>query len=252
MQQQASHIRNYIAMNDLNAFLPQHFSNIVWSYTTTGKSHPKLYIKIADHIVAMKDLGQFKPQELSNSVWAYATAGESHPQLYSKFGDYIVAMKDVGLFLPQTLSNIVWSYATDGIIDSQLFTSFAPAVKSVLIQCNSQNVANVAWAYAVANVNDPLLFNPDFVAALQANVDRFVREDLCQLHQWQLWQDELKSGINLPPALLENCRQALVSQSYQSSRFQDDVVSVCFHPLDCFPKKKSLPLVAIAWMHLWK
>jgi hypothetical protein len=93
-------------------------------------------------------------------------------------------------------------------------------------QCNSQDLANVAWAYAVANVNDPLLFNTDFVAALQANVDRFVREDLSQLHQWQLWQDELKSGINLPPALRDKCRQAFVSQSYQSSRLQDDVVHV--------------------------
>jgi hypothetical protein len=57
-------------------------------------------------------------------------------------------------------------------------------------------------------------------------VDRFVREDLFQLHQWQLWQDELKSGINLPPGLREKCRQAFVSQSYRSSNFQDDVVSV--------------------------
>jgi hypothetical protein len=135
-------------------------------------------------------------------------------------------MKDLGQFKPQALSNIVWSYATVGINDQHLFTSFAPAVKVVLGQCNSQNVANIAWAYAVANVNDPLLFNPDFVDALQANVDRFVREDLSQLHQWQLWQDELKSGINLPPALRKKCRQAFESQSFQPSRLQDDVVSV--------------------------
>jgi hypothetical protein len=51
-------------------------------------------------------------------------------------------------------------------------------------------------------------------------------EECRQLHQWQLWQVELKSGINLPPALREKCRQAFVSQTYQSSRLQDDVVSV--------------------------
>ena len=123
------------------------------------------------------------------------------PQLYSKLGNHIVAMKDLSAFLPQHVSNIIWAYATVGIIDSQLFTSFAPAVKSVLGQCSSQDLSNVAWAYAVANVNDPLLFNTDFINALQANVDRFVREDLFQLHQWQLWQDELKSDIILPPAL---------------------------------------------------
>jgi hypothetical protein len=174
----------------------------------------------------MKDLGQFKPQNFSNLTWAYATAGETHPQLFKRFGDHIAGMKDLGLFKPQALSNLTWSYATVGIIDSQLFTSFAPAVKSVLGQCNSQDLANIAWACAVANVDDPLLFNTDFVDVCQAKANDFGLENLSQLHQWQLWQDELQSGINLPPALREKCRQAFESQSYQASRLQDDVISV--------------------------
>jgi hypothetical protein len=214
-------------MKDLGQFLPQHLSNIIWAYATAGEAHPRLFSKVGDHIVAMKDMGHFKPQDFSNIIWSYATAGESYPRLFSKVGDHIVAMKDLGQFKPQALSNIIWSYATVGIIDQHLFTSFAPAVKSVLGQCNSQNVATVAWAYAVANVNDHSIFNTDFVAALQANnVDRFVREDLFQLHQWQLWQDELKSGINLPPALREKCRQAFNLRLPQPSNFQDDVVHV--------------------------
>jgi hypothetical protein len=40
-----------------------------------------------------------------------------------------------------------------------------------------------------------------------------------------LWQDELKSGIKLPPALCEKCRKAFLSQLPQPSRFQNDVVS---------------------------
>jgi len=215
-----------VAMNDLSEFLPQHFSNIIWAFATAGESNPKLFSKFGNHIVAMKDLGQFKPQELSNIIWAYATAGEAHPQLFSKFADHIVAMKDLGLFKPQHFTNIIWAYATVGINDQHLFTSFAPAVKSVLIQCSSQALANIAWAYAVANVNDHLLFNTDFVAALQANAGDFGLENLSQLHQWQLWQDELQSGINLPPALRNKCRQAFVSQSYRSSNLQDDVISV--------------------------
>ena len=215
-----------VALDNLSSFTPQELANIAWAYATADQSHPKLFSKFGDHIVATNDLNAFLPQGLSNIVWAYATAGESHPKLYIKIADHIVAMKDLGQFKPQNLSNILWSYATVRIIDPHLFTSFAPAVKSVLGQCNSQNVANVAWAYAVANVNDPLLFNPDFVAALQANVDRFVREDLFQLHQWQLWQDELKSGINLPPVLRDKCRQAFISRLPQPSNFQDDVVHV--------------------------
>jgi len=252
-----------VGMKDLGQFLPQHLSNIVWSYATAGESHPKLFSKFANHIAAMKDLGQFKPQELSNIIWAFATAGESHPKLFSKFGDHIVAMKDLGQFKPQALSNIVWAYATAreshpllfqklavvgiercndfnprdfssiawayatvGLIDQHLFTSFAPGVKSVLGQCDSQALANIAWAYAVANVDDHSIFNTDFINALQAKAHGFVPANLSQLHQWQLWQDELKSGINLPPALREKCRQAFELQSYQSSNLQDDVVSV--------------------------
>jgi hypothetical protein len=138
----------------------------------------------------------------------------------------LVAIARCNEFNSQGIANLLWAYATVGIIDKHLFTSFAPAVKLVLSQCNSQNVANIAWAYAVANVNDPSLFNTDFIDVCQAKANDFGMEECRQLHQWQLWQIELKSGTNLPPALREKCCQAFVSQSYRSSRFQDDVISV--------------------------
>jgi hypothetical protein len=252
-----------VAMKDLERFKPQDFSHIIWAFATAGEAHPRLFSKVGDHIVAMRDLSSFKPQELSNIVWSYATAGESHPQLYRKVSDHIVAMRDLNRFDPQELSNIAWSYATAGeshphlfqkladaaiarsnnfnsqdianllwayatigSIDLHLFTSFAPAVKSVLGQCDSQALANIAWAYAVANVNDPSLFNADFVDVCQARANDFGMEGYCQLHQWQLWQDELKLGINLPPALRKKCRQAFDLRLPRPSNFQDDVVSV--------------------------
>jgi hypothetical protein len=228
-----------VAMKDLSSFLPQHFSNILWSCATAGESHPKLFSKFGDHIIAMKDLSGSKPQELSNLLWAYATAGESHPLLFQKLVN--VAILRCNEFNPQDIANLLWAYATVGIIDKHLFTSFAPAVKLVLRQCNSQNVANVAWAYAVANVNEPLLFNTDFVAALQAKVNDFSLKDLSQLHQWQLWQDEIKSGINLPPALCEKCRQAFISRLPQPSRFQNDVISE-LSSIGMLPKEEVLTL----------
>jgi hypothetical protein len=252
-----------VAMKDLGQFKPQDFSNLIWAYATAGESHPKLFSKLGNHIVAMKDLSIFIPQELSNIIWSCATAGESHPKLFSKFGDHIIAMKDLSGSKPQELSNLLWAYATAGeshpllfqklahvaiarcnefnsqnianllwayatvgIIDHHLFTSFAPAVKSVLGQCNSQALANIAWAYTVANVNDPSLFNSDFIVALHAKANDSVTEEYFQLHQWQLWQDEIKSGINLPPELCEKCRKAFLLQLPQTSRFQDDVISV--------------------------
>jgi len=228
-----------VAMKNMGQFKPQALSNIIWSYATAGELHPQLYRKFGDHIVAMKDLNRFVPQDFSNIIWAFATAGESQPQLFSKFANHIIAMKDLGQFKPQELSNFLWAYATVGIIDQHLFTSFAPAVKVVMGHCSSQDLTIIAWAYAVANVNDHSIFNADFMNALQAKANDFGWKDLRQLHQWQLWQDELKSGINLPPALCEKCRQVFVSESCQSSRLQDDVVSV-LSSIGLHPKEEVL------------
>jgi hypothetical protein len=213
-----------VAMKDLSSFLPQHFSNIIWAYATMGQMHPQLYSKLGNHIVGMKDLNRFDPQALSNILWSFATARESHPLLFQKLVN--VAISRCNEFTSQGIANLLWAYATVGLIDHHLFTSFAPAVKSVFGQCNNQDFANIAWSYAVANVNDPVLFNTDFVAALQSKANDFGIEECSQLHQWQLWQVELKSGTNLPPALCEKCRQAFVSRLPQPSRFQDDVISV--------------------------
>jgi hypothetical protein len=229
--------KHIVLIKDLRKFLPQHFSNILWAYVKVGKSHPQLFCKFANHIVAMKDLGQFKPQDLSNIVWAYATAGKSHPLLFQKVA--LVAISRHKEYNSQSIANLLWAYATVGLIDQHLFTSFAPAFKSVLSQCNSQDVANIAWAYAVANVNDPLLFNSDFMNALQSNAVNFVLVECRQLYQWQAWQDEIKSGIKLPPALWEKCHKAFILRLPQPSRLQDDVISV-LSSIGLRPKEEEL------------
>lgn len=111
------------------------------------------------------------------------------------------------------------------LLDKRNFTSFASAVKSFLSKCDCRTIANIAWAYAVINANDPLLFNADFINACQAKNDDFEQANLSQLHQWQLWQDELKSDVRLTLTLREKCRQAFVSRVPRPSRFQDDVIS---------------------------
>jgi hypothetical protein len=150
-----------VAMKDLGQFKPQELSK----FATAGKAHLQLLSKFGDHIVAMKDLGYFKPQELSNITWAYATAGESRPFLFQKLVH--VAILRCNNFNSQGIANLLWTYATVAIIDKHLFTSFAPAVKFSLGKCNNQNVAS----RVVANVNDPLLFNIDFVDALQSKAN---------------------------------------------------------------------------------
>jgi hypothetical protein len=216
-----------VGMIDLSKFWPQEISNILWAYARVGKSHPQLSGKFANHIVTMKDLGQFKPQDLSNIVWSYATAGQSHPLLFQKLVH--VAIARCNEFNSQGIANLLWAYATVGIIDKHVFTSFAPAVTSVLGHCSRQALTNIAWAYAVANVNDSLLLNNDFVTALQSRADDFGLEECRQLHQWQLWQEELKSGINLPPTLGKKCHQAL-SRNSTDCQVSKMMLYQCFHP----------------------
>ena len=68
------------------------------------------------------------------------------------------------------------------------------------------------------------MFNQDFIRACASNEETFSQENLRQLHQWQLWQQELKSGIELPQSLQEKCHDAFTSASYFESKLQDDVV----------------------------
>jgi hypothetical protein len=148
-------------MNDLSEFWPQALSNIIWSYATSGESHPQLFMKFGDHIVAMNDLSGFMPQALSNIIWAYATAGESHPQLFSKLGNHIVAMKDLGLFKPQALSNIVWSFSTAGKSHPKLFSKVGDHIVAMndFSSFLPQHFSNILWAFATAGKSHPQLYN---------------------------------------------------------------------------------------------
>ncbi|EJK71902.1 hypothetical protein THAOC_06615, partial [Thalassiosira oceanica] len=68
------------------------------------------------------------------------------------------------------------------------------------------------------------LFNEGYVSALASNEKDFSAEGLAQLHQWQLWQQELESGIELPESLRAKCRNAFTSQGFSESKLQNDVV----------------------------
>ncbi|EJK67299.1 hypothetical protein THAOC_11691, partial [Thalassiosira oceanica] len=52
----------------------------------------------------------------------------------------------------------------------------------------------------------------------------FSVKELAQLHQWQLLQQELKYGVELPQSLQEKCRNAFTSASFSESKLQNDVV----------------------------
>ncbi len=216
---------NIVSHTNLSRFNPQDLSNIVWAYTNAGKSHPQLFKKLAHHVVAQGGLSGFKPQDVSNFIWVYATARESHPLLFQKLADVDITTR-TNDFDPQAISNLLWANAAMGQMNRQLFLSFAPTVKSIMGKCSRQDVSNIGWAYTVANVDAPLLFSAYFICVCLEKENDFVVVNLGQLHQWQLWQDELKSDIRLPQSLWAKCQKAFLSILAQPSRLQDDVMSV--------------------------
>ena len=198
-------------------------SNIVWAYATDGESHMRRFEYLADWIVALDNLSGFKPQALSNIMWAYATAAESHPHLCQKLADVAISRRNE--FSSQDFAIFRWAYATIGQTDRYLFFSFAPTAMSIMAECNIQDISNIGWAYAVANVDVPSLFNSDFISACLAKGNDFSLRGYTQLHQWQLWQEELKSDIRLPLSLREKCQKAFISTLLMPSKYQHDVVS---------------------------
>jgi len=213
-------------LDNLNNFKPQELKDIVWAYATTGEQHPQLFKKVAEHIAGLDNLKSFKPQELSNTLWSFATAEEQHPQLYKLLGDHIVQLPNLNEFKPQALSNIVWAFATAGESHSQLFKKVADHIVRLdsLRQFNEQELINVAWSYSVANIDAPPVSN-DFINACLRKEHDFIVDELFQLHQWQLWQDEIKSDISLPASLKKRCYEAFISRIPRQSKLQDDVVS---------------------------
>ena len=82
------------AADKLHQFNPQALSNTVWAYATAGINHPKLFEKMANHIVASDRLDRFNPQALKDTVWAYATAQVSHPMLFQKVAKAAIQRKE--------------------------------------------------------------------------------------------------------------------------------------------------------------
>jgi len=213
-----------IGLHNLDAYVGQDVSNILWSYATAKEKNSELFQKMAEHIISLDSLDEFTAQSLSNIVWAFATSGESHPSLFVKIAD--AAFSRQNEFTSQGIVNFLWGYASNGQIDRILFLSFVPTVKAMLAGFNRQELANIAWIYAVANVSAPSLFNDNFIEAiLKKEENEFTLEALVQLHQWQLWQIEIKSGIRLPESLREKCYEAFLLRVPEPSRFQTDVVA---------------------------
>ena len=224
----ADHI---VGLDRMDKFKPQELSNILLAYAKAGEEYPGLFEKVANHIVMGRLESRFNEQDVSNTVWAFAKVNESHRLMFI-LADHIITLNKSGRFSDeQGFSNTVWAYATNGLIDHHLdmpslFSSLEHTAKENLDKFTHHGLANVAWAYSVANVDAPSVFNNEFINACLRKEDEFTSDGLSQLHQWQLWQEEIKSDISLPSSLQKRCYEAFVSQEVKPSKLQDDIVSI--------------------------
>ena len=246
----------------LREFTPQELANTAWAYATAGHAAPALLDAIAEeaaaraarvqaagarqHGVGVRDgrhaapalldaiaeeaarrgLRDFKPQELANTAWAYATAGHAAPALLDAIAEE-AAGRGLRDFKPQELANTAWAYATAGHAAPALLDAIAEeAARRGLRDFKPQGLANTAWAYAAADRPAPALFGGDAFVQRCAAERGFEPEDLCQLHQWQLWQEERGAAWPpLPPALAQRCRDAFCQEEGAPSRLQRDVAA---------------------------
>ncbi|KAL7536607.1 hypothetical protein ACHAXR_007281 [Thalassiosira sp. AJA248-18] len=110
---------------NLGKFQPQHLSNVLLAFakaTTDGssshpllfkkveQSNPKLFEKVADHIIAHGYLSDFKAQELSNIVWAFATANIIHPRLFGTMAAHVASHIDMKALNRQGRINLLWAF----------------------------------------------------------------------------------------------------------------------------------------------
>jgi hypothetical protein len=170
-----------VGLDSLDRFIPQELSNTVWAYATAQVPHPTLFEKVANHIVKHEDLNKFEPQALSNTLWAYATAGINHPILFEKVANHVVKSDNLDRFEPQALKDTVWAYATAQVSYAKLFHKVAnAAIQRKEEFNNSQEVANLLWAYATMGIINKQLFS-SFVQTAAKLIDICDNQELANI-----------------------------------------------------------------------
>jgi hypothetical protein len=80
----------------------------------------------------------------------------------------------------------------------------------------------------------------DFMGTCQAKKHDFSEEGFSRLHQWQLWQEGLKSDVRLPPSLRDKCQKTMISARTHSSNLHADVVVFELSSMGLRPKDEFL------------
>lgn len=112
-------------------------------------------------------------------------------------------------FSTQGLANLAWAFASVARGEPELFMPLGAEVAKRLSTLNSQELANTAWAFTVSDVRCNTLFGSGsgFVQVCAGHV--WNDKQLCQLHQWSLWRDEVAGQHLVHPGLPPRGARAL-------------------------------------------
>jgi hypothetical protein len=100
-------------------------------------------------------------------------------------------------------------------------------------------MANTVWAFATAAAPAPSLFNAVAVSEASGGLHDLTTENLCQLHQWQLWLDlsNQRCGTNVLSAeMLQRCREAMQRAETHASQLLLNVGAMLAH---AFPSPEA-------------
>ncbi|KAL7534308.1 hypothetical protein ACHAXR_005784 [Thalassiosira sp. AJA248-18] len=152
--------------------------------------------------------------------------------------------REIATFLRTAMAHHNQDHSNDDA--SRLFSSMEGNVMTKCFnRCSEKDLSNIAWAYAVANVGTTRhLFGNNNESTITATAaatttmsaafaqacirlrHKFPIEGLSQLHQWQLWQRELKTNVVLAsPSLKLKCYKAFITRMPRPSALQDSVIS---------------------------
>jgi hypothetical protein len=149
-------------------FIPQHISNIMWSFSKMGIRHPELFRSVALHLVGSststssgggsssssdckyRGLDDFSPQEISNLAWAFARQAQLGETTVSR-------LRRNGTSTLDNDKGRLAVYATachdmDEALLHRLFAAMAETslrVHDQLSLLKPQELSNTCWALAV-------------------------------------------------------------------------------------------------------
>jgi len=227
-----------VTISRLHEFNSQALANMVWAYASIDHFSFELFNKIEK--VALSRLHEFNSREITNMVWAYAKVGYSSPELFDKFAK--LALPRLHEFSSRDIANTVWAHAAIDHSAPELFNKIAEVALHRLREFNSQSISNTLWAYSASNCVSNIEFSshPRVLHLVVSLFNMFNEEELCQLHQWNLWGREVLGENLLPMDLSEHCLTVFSSVEMLPSKLHHDVVCK-LHEIGV-PLREKVPL----------